>query len=311
MTARSLFLAGMLTLAGCSGQPGSAPVLKSADPQNPKALEGHDILHITWGGIAMADAGEEKRHWSTWTINLIDGSAAYGWQSDEAISFPHTLDFELAGAGKIRGVVLDSRFEPVIREDGSSSQSAKGSAVRRFALLGSTKGPDGPFEELIAGEAQKDVRSEFPLPKESVARWLRLRVDSNWAGSGATRLSELAVIGELDDRGSAVTADVSGVYSHEYGPIMLRQTGNEIRGCYSNGLGTLRGTIFGRVMRLAWFSAAERSIGAATLVAANGKLYGFWYQPEDKMGSPWNATRTQGLDGTDPGPCRAALYPSS
>ncbi|HRE35340.1 MAG TPA: hypothetical protein PK217_09775 [Sphingopyxis terrae] len=51
--------------------------------------------------------------------------------------------------------------------------------------------------------------------------------------------------------------------------------------------------------------------GAATLVAANGKLYGFWYRPEDKMGSPWNAVREGGLAGADLGKCRAVLYPSS
>lgn len=147
------------------------------------------------------------------------------------------------------------------------------------------------------------------LPKEAAARWLRLRVDSNWAGSGQTRLADLAVIGTLEQRGAAAIADASGLYSHEYGPILLRQKGNEVFGCYNDGLGTLRGTMFGRIMRLAWFSQQEGSIGAATLVAANGKLYGFWYRPEDKMGSPWNAAREGGLDAADLGKCRAALYP--
>lgn len=100
-------------------------------------------------------------------------------------------------------------------------------------------------------------------------------------------------------------ADVSGVYSHEYGPIMLRQRGNEIFACYNNGLGTL----FGRIMRLAWFSNEEGSIGTAGLVAANDKLYGFWYRPEDKMGSPCNADKQSGIDGADLGKCRAVLYP--
>lgn len=53
----------------------------------------------------------------------------------------------------------------------------------------------------------------------------------------------------------------------------------------------------------------EGSIGAETLVAANDKLYGFWNRPEDKMGSPWNADKQSGIDGTDLGKCRAVLYP--
>ena len=117
------------------------------------------------------------------------------------------------------------------------------------------------------------------------------------------------VIGDLEQRGAAAVADVSGVYSHEYGPIMLRQRGNAILGCYNDGLGTLRGTMFGRIMRLAWFSNEEGSIGSATLVAAKDKLYGFWYRPEDKMGSPWNADKQSGLSGADLGKCRAVLYP--
>ena len=291
--------AGALLLAGCS----NASVEKAPAP------EGDNILHISWGGIAEADEGEAQRHWSTWAIILVDGGPAYGWLSEPDAAFPHTLKFELAGTGKVRAVALDNRFEPVVREDGSMSQTAEGSPVRRFALLGSTVGSDGPFETLVTGEAKADAQTLIELPKESAARWLRLRIDSNWKGGGATRLSDLAVYGELDQRGAAGEAAVSGVYAHEYGPIALRQSGQEIWGCYNNGLGTLRGTAFGRIMRLAWFSKEEGSIGSATLVAANGKLYGFWYRPEDKMGSPWNAVKEQSLDSADLRACRAALYP--
>ncbi len=303
MRTAMMTLAGALLLAGCSNAPADKPVAKPAEPA------GDNILHISWGGIAEADAGEAARHWSTWTINLVDGGPAYGWQSDKAVTLPHQLAFELAGSGTIRAVALDNRFEPVVREDGSMSQAPDGSPVRRFALLGSTAGPDGPFETLVEGEAKADAQTLVKLPKEARAHWLRLRIDSNWAGSGSTRLSDLAVIGDLDQRGAGGGEDVGGVYAHEYGPILLRQKGNEVIGCYNDGLGTLRGTIFGRIMRLAWYSKAEGSIGAATLVAANGKLYGFWYRPEDRMGSPWNAVREGGLDGADLGKCRAALYP--
>ncbi|WP_439568682.1 hypothetical protein [Sphingopyxis sp.] len=303
MRACTMALAGALLLAGCSNASTEDAANQPAEPA------GDNMLHISWGGIAEADVGEAKRHWSTWAINLVDGGPAYGWLSDKAGSLPHTLNFELAGNGKIAAVALDNRFEPVVREDGSMSQTAEGSPVRRFALLGSTVGPEGPFETLIEGEAKGDARTMIQLAKPTSARWLRLRIDSNWAGSGATRLSDLGVIGELEARGAAAPAELSGVYSHEYGPILLRQQGNEIFGCYNDGLGTLRGTQFGRIMRLTWFSKTEGSIGAATLVAANDKLYGFWYRPEDKMGSPWNAARESGIDGADLGECRAALYP--
>ena len=250
-------LIGIGALAGCSGSQ------SSASKSNAPAADENNILHITWGGIALADEGEESRHWSNWTINLVDGSSAYGWTSDASITFPHDLNFELAGNGKLKEFVLDTRFEPVLREDGSASQSPGGSSVRKFAILGSTKSPDGPFETLFEGEAKADISNKFALPKEAVARWLKLRIDSNWAGKGATRLAEFEALGELETRGVTDTADASGVYTHEYGPITIRQHGNDVFGCYNNELGTLRGTIFGRIMRLAWFSANEKSIGSA------------------------------------------------
>jgi hypothetical protein len=110
------------------------------------------------------------------------------------------------------------------------SQTAEGSPVRRFALLGSTAGPEGPYVTLVEGEAKADAQTVVKLPKQAAARWLRLRIDSNWAGSGQTRLSDLAILGTLDQRGGAAVADAGGVYSHEYGPILLRQKGNEVFG---------------------------------------------------------------------------------
>ena len=72
MRTAMMTLAGALLLAGCSNAPADKPVANPAEPA------GDNILHISWGGIAEADAGEAARHWSTWTINLVDGGAAYG-----------------------------------------------------------------------------------------------------------------------------------------------------------------------------------------------------------------------------------------
>ncbi len=287
--------------------PGYSATAQSTAQADRSAEAGDNLLFIGRGGIAAPDGHEEARHWSTYTINLVDGSPAYGWLSTEAQTLPHTLNFELAATATLRAVALDNRLAGEVREDGGLSQSGEGAPVRRFALLGSTVGPDGPFEVLVEGEAGADGRTVVPFPSSRVARWLRLRIDSNWAGAGTTRLSELEVLGELSGMPAATEGDASGVYSHEYGPILIRQQGNEIRGCYNDGLGALRGAVFGRVMRLGWFSQQEGSIGAATLVAANQRLHGFWYRPDDRMGSPWNAVWTGPLPAKVPVACRAAL----
>ena len=309
-------VAGLRALAGAAALLALAPA-QAADTDGATTGEtgggSHDnVLFIGRGGLAEADQGDEGRHWSTWPINLVDGSAAYGWLSADS-ALPHMLRFELAAPTTITGVVLDNRLATEGREDGGLSQSGEGAPVRRFALLGAVAGPDGPFETLYEGEAQPDGRTVITLPAARKARWLRLRIDSNWAGGGATRLSELELLGTPDAAVAPAIAsggrdaDVSGAYAHEYGPILLRQQGNEIYGCYSDGLGSLRGTVFGRVMRLAWFSSQEGSIGAATLVAANQRIYGFWYRPDDRMGSPWNAVKTGPLPARPSQVCRAAL----
>lgn len=288
-----------------------AMYVAGAAPAFAEEAESPDILHISAGTIALADANEDKRHWSTWSINLIDGSAAYGWTSQADITLPHSLSFELAGIGAIDAIALDSRFAPVIREDGSSSQSPEGGAVRAFALLGSTTGPDGPFEMLFAGEAPKELRTRFVLPKPVRARWLKLEVRSNWGTTNQSRLSELEIQGKLEGRGTSPDDEVSGYYTHEYGPIILRKDGDKVYGCYNDGDGKLLGIGFGRVLRVAWHNPGEISIGMATFVPAHGKLYGFWYRDSDRMGSPWNAVKVKDLADVDLGTCRASLYPDA
>ena len=91
--------------------------------------EAVNLLHITRGGVALADPGEGARHWSTWTINLVDGRNSYGWVSNDRLQFPHDIRLEVAGIATISSVALDTRFEAVVREDGSTSAAAQGSPV--------------------------------------------------------------------------------------------------------------------------------------------------------------------------------------
>ncbi len=298
---RILILAGAaLAIAGCSVKDTEkAPDAAKPEPAN--------ILHISRGGIAYPDGDELKRHWSNYTINLIDGSQAYGWTSEDRISLPHDLFFETAGSAKVTGFALDSTFAPVQREDGSASNSPSGSPVRHFSLWASTQSRGGPWTKVFQGEAKADQRTAFTLPAPVAARWLKLTVADSWKGGAPVRLSEFEVYGSLDAKDAGAVADVTGYYSHEYGPIVLRQDGHLIHGCYNNGDGQLEGMIVGRVMRLAWYMPKEKSVGMATLVAGPDQLYGFWYRDQDRMGSPWNATRVMDPAKANVGPCAALL----
>jgi len=97
---------------------------------------------------------------------------------------------------------------------------------------------------------------------------------------------------------------VSGVYSTDYGDdIILRQQGSKITGCYKNGVAELQGVAMGRLLRLSFLEPDVPSAGAATLVVANDKVYGFWYRRNNQMGSPWHATKTAELTPATAKPC--------
>ena len=135
MTSRSASVVLMVVGGLC------LPALARAQPETT------NLLHITRGGVALADPGEGARHWSTWTINLVDGSNGYGWVSNDALQFPHDIRLEVAGIATISAVALDTRFDAVVREDGSASAAAQGSPVRAFENLGQRQGPRRPLHQ--------------------------------------------------------------------------------------------------------------------------------------------------------------------
>lgn len=270
-----------------------------------------NILYIGEGGIALPDTNEEDRHWSEWTINLIDGSTGYGWLSEASVTLPHDLVFELAGVGTITAFTLDSGFTAVEREDGTHSEKPEGAPLRAFTLMASVTGPEGPYVKVLDSEAAKGQRSVFKLKTPVEARWLKLVVRSNWGKGGQTYLSEFEAIGEIKDRVNAPDVDVSGLYDHEYGTIVLRQTGNSVTGCYDDGKGRLNGVMRGRTLRLSYYEPERATLGAATFAWAHDKLYGFWYRRTDQMGSPWNAKKISGLAGADLGKCADVIDPQA
>lgn len=272
-----------------------------------RAEDATNLLHIGQGAIALPDPGEDQRHWSGWTINLIDGSHAYGWVSAPETAYPHTIRLELAGVGRLSALVFDTRFEAVEREDGSRASEPVGAPVRHVEVWGAAASEEGPYGKILDAEIPADQRTRLSLPKPVDARWLKLVIRDNWAGGGQSRLSEVEAIGTFVKRVTAPDQPISAYYTHEYGGIALTRKGPFVTGCYNDGAGLLSGLLIGRVMRLAWAEPGERHIGMATLVAAHGDVYGFWFRDGDRMGSPWNSHRVSRLEDADLGKCRAVL----
>jgi hypothetical protein len=272
-----------------------------------------NLLYIGEGGIALADGNEQGRDWRNFSINLVDGSNQYGWTSAPGTRFPHTLVFELERRSVIHRVALDSSFAPVVGYDGRRSEPPAGGPARRFRLWG--VGPAGAGLAgaaqpvlLLEGELPRSSRAEYALAAPATVEALRLEILDNWGDEARTHLAEFEAIGSKVEGAPVNASGIDGLYAHEYGPIALRRDGDKVSGCYLNGAGALEGLVSGRVMRLAFLEPANGRMGAVTFVAAHDQLYGFWFNPLDAMGSPWNAPKVAGLVG-DLGKC-AWLRPS-
>lgn len=273
---------------------------------SPAQAMADNLLYIGEGGVVLPDQGEEDRHWSEWSINLIEGTTGFGWTSDPGITLPHALKFEIGGIGLIEGFTLDAGFIPVKRYD-AMSEPSEGAPLRSFTVYGAVESAAGPYTEIFDGELAKGERETFKLDKPVRARWLKLVVESNWGDESQSYLAEFEALGTLEERAQVSKDDIDGVYDHEYGAIVLRKDGSRVTGCYGDGRGRLEGQIYGRILRMTFLEPDMPSIGAATFAWANDTIFGFWYQRDDQMGSPWTANKISGLEDVDLGGCKGVL----
>lgn len=255
--------------------------------------ESSNLLHIGAGGIVFPDGEEVGDQWRRFTINLIDGGNAYGWASMEDEAAPHTLEFEMASLSHVEKFVLDSSFSNSTAYDKKSSFPYEAAPARRFVLFGSPTAQGEDFSEVLAGELPPSVRKEFLLDSPVTVRRLRLRILDNWGTHSRTALSEVEAHGRPREpaQRNDETQSINGIYDHVYGPIVLWRSGRKVDGCYLDGEGLLRGFIDGRVIRLAYLETTSERMGTAVFVPAHDRLFGFWFDHKNRMGSPWNAPK--------------------
>lgn len=248
----------------------TAPMVVAADER--------DWLDLASGAVVLSATSEFDRHsWSA--LGLLDGTGKTGWASRKGETGPNTIVVELARPVTLRRFAVDARGV-----DGPNR------GARAFELHGSSASATQDFRRLLAAELPRDGRGEYAVKGSVPVRWLKLVVKSNW---GATDYTEIM---ELEARGTPVDptpgADVSGVYSTNYGALWLVQQGNRVSGCYRSDA-TVVGSTDGRVIQFEWREAGSR-VGTAVMVlnAANDRLNGQWFEHGRMQGS-WFGERAK------------------
>lgn len=246
---------------------------------------GPDHLNLDAGAVVISHSGQYNEEWAA--LLVLDDTTDRGWSAGEGAAFPHEIVVELAQPTALSAVAVSN--EGVLEAD------YPGISARRVEVWGSLDGPDQGFRKILDVEAEKAARSLFELPQPVEARWLKLRIRSNWGHGQYTELMELEAYGEaLEVREER--PPLAGVYDTNYDLIVFKQEGDQVRGCYDFDGGTLAGTTDGRVVRFQWTENGGDQHGTAIMVLSQSgeQLNGFWYEGGEYQGLWLGARVTDG-----------------
>jgi hypothetical protein len=246
---------------------------------------GNDLLALRSGAVVVSSSSE----YDAWpAMALLDDNAHTGWASHRGRRAPHTIVIELPQRFALESISFDNTRTQEIDYPGISARDVE-------IWLSTTSAADG-FVRVATVEASQGGREQFALPRRSEARWVKLVVLSNWGNEEFTEIMELeaygAPVGSVEE-----VVSVAGTYATNFGPLVLQQSGDRVRGCYDGGAASISGLLDGRLMRVRW---EERSgSGSALLALSSGGelLNGLWYEGAELRGT-WQGRR----DADDPQP---------
>jgi hypothetical protein len=141
-------------------------------------------------------------------------------------------------------------------------------------------------------QATQGGREQFPLPRGSRARWIKLVINGNWGSPDFTELMELEAYG-APVGAPPLPRPVSGTYLTNFGPLYLEQSGERVRGCYDDGSAVVHGRLDGRMMRLDWRERDSAGSALLTVSAGGDFINGLWYEGAELRGT-WRGPRDPG-----------------
>jgi outer membrane protein OmpA-like peptidoglycan-associated protein len=260
----------------------AALVLAAAEPTPP--ADRANALSFENGALLVSDGGSYATGiaaWSAWY--LADGDERAGWCSPQGKPTGVAFVWDLDTAWRLDALAVSNRN---VQEDGYP-----GISVRRVDLW---VDPGTGFVEAGRFELGKGERKEFPLPKGTAARRVKLVIAANHGHAEYTEVAEVELFGERT--GKVEPARIAGDFETQYGRMRVVASGEEVYGCYEYVDGaTIEGTLIGRNARVTWFEPGDRPRqGTATFIVwpDGERLAGVWYE-DGKLAGEWNGARAQ------------------
>lgn len=241
---------------------------------------GGDLLDLESGAVILS-ATSEYESWPA--LALLDGNPYTGWASWRGRVTGNTILVELPHTFALESIAFDNTRAQEIEFPGVSA--------RDIEVWISSAGPDEGFELAATVQATQGGREQFPLPRGSRARWIKLVIQGNWGSGDFTELMELEAYGT--PIGQPPPPAVSGTYLTNFGPLYLEQSGERVRGCYDDGSAVVRGRLDGRMMRLDWREHDGAGSALLTVSAGGDYINGLWYEGNELRGT-WRGPRDPG-----------------
>lgn len=205
----------------------------------------------------------------TWTPEaLTDGDPATGWCSASGTKGPFSLVYELEQRAALTSVEVNNA-----NAEESSNPGVSASSIEVWV---SSTGPAEGFTRVATVPLKKLGSGRATLPKNTLARWVRLTIPGNHGDTRYTELMEVSLPGHPLE--PSPPKSLTGTWRLEKGgALRLVEEGPTLTGCaiWPNEVWALKGASRGRAASLTW--TEETTSGQAIVaIGDDGALRGRW-----------------------------------
>jgi hypothetical protein len=246
-----------------------------------------NMLTLEAGSVPIETPATYGGSWSAYAMS--DGTTSTGWCSANDAKGPFAFTFELEQRSQLTELEADNT--------GVEEASNPGISARNLEVWVSTAGPRDGFTLAARLGLPKSAAATVQLPKETVARWVRIVIKSNWGNPHYTELMELSLRGHPLE--PVLRRGVHGEWDLAQGTLLQladEEGGGGLEGCElqeqpERNVWLLNGDKHGRSVRLEWKEAAGPARGKGTFVLADdGTLRGRWTSESGASGE-WLGVR--------------------
>ena len=220
----------------------------------------------------------------TWTPEaLSDGELTTGWCSAVGTKGPFTFLYELEQRSALASVEVNNAHAEEASNPGLSASGVE--------IWVSSTGPNEGFSRVAVVPLKKLGSGRANLPKDTVARWVRLVVPGNYGDTRYTELMEVSVLGHPLE--PSPPKSLVGTWRLADGGVLrlVGSSGPSMTGCavWPDVAWSAKAVGRGRFVKFVWTD--ESSGGDAFLaVGDDGALHGRWRSDSGGSGA-WAGTR--------------------